>query len=238
MYYRLLQQMAAEASHVSSSLIGRQLALDPTQVRKDIEMIGLPGKPRVGFVVADLLRSIETFLGWNHPKEAVLAGAGRLGSALLGYERFQEYGIRIVAAFDTDPKKIGMTVGGIKTYILDSLPGRARWMGVELGVITTPPQAAQRVADLMVQGGIGAIWNFAPVHLRVPENLIVQNEDLGHALASLSLKLVRRAQERRGAPADETQGAPELQAGLALDEKPAEVEPGAGLDGDASTNEQ
>lgn len=221
-YYRLLQQMAAQDRHVSCSLIGRHLGLDPTQVRKDIEMIGLAGKPKVGFVVVDLLRGIEAFLGWDSPKEAILAGAGRLGSALLGYERFREYGIRILAAFDTDPKKIGMSIADKRVYLLDSLPGRTRWMGVSLGVITTPPGAAQRVADLMVQGGIRAIWNFAPVHLRVPDSVIVQNEDLGHALASLSFRLARRDSGRNGS-SDEPQAlAPDFSDDLVLDVGPEE----------------
>ncbi len=150
LYYRIGQQfLAAGVSHVSSSTIGRDLGLDPTQVRKDLEMIGLAGKPKVGFGVADLLRGIEMFLGWDRLKEAVLVGAGSLGSALLRYERFREYGITIAAAFDTDPSKIGTPIGGKEVFLLDSLPGRVRRMGVQLGIITTPPQAAQRVVDLM-----------------------------------------------------------------------------------------
>jgi redox-sensing transcriptional repressor len=199
LYYRVLQQLvAAGVRHVSSSVIGRDLGLDPTQVRKDIEATGLSGKPRVGFAVADLLRAIETSLGWDRPKEAVLAGAGSLGSAILRYKRFGDYGIRIVAAFDTDPEKIGRPIDGTEVLLLDSLPGRVRRMGVHLGVITTPPGAAQRVADLMVDGGIRAIWNFAPVHLRVPASVIVQNEDLGHSLASLSLRLAELRGQQGG----------------------------------------
>jgi redox-sensing transcriptional repressor len=196
LYYRLLQQLVAGGvRHVSSGLIGRDLGLDPTQVRKDIEALGLAGRPRIGFAVSELLHGIESFLGWDRPKDAVLAGAGSLGSALLRYRRFGEYGVRIVAAFDTDPEKIGRPVDGKEVYLLDSLPGRVRRMGVHLGVITTPPCAAQRVADLMAEGGVRAIWNFAPVHLRVPPSVVVQNEDLGHALASLSLRLAHEGPE-------------------------------------------
>jgi len=196
LYYRLLQQLVAGGvRHVSSGIIGRDLGLDPTQVRKDIEALGLAGRPRIGFAVIDLLHGIESFLGWDRPKDAVLAGAGNLGSALLRYKRFGEYGVQIVAAFDTDPEKIGRAIDGKEVYLLDSLPGRVRRMGVHLGVITTPPRAAQRVADLMVEGGVRAIWNFAPVHLRVPPSVVVQNEDLGHALASLSLRLAQEGPE-------------------------------------------
>ncbi len=89
-------------------------------------------------------------------------------------------------------------------------------MGIQLGIITTPPQAAQRVADLMVEGGIRALWNFAPVHLRVPESVVLQNEDLCHSLASLSLKLARRSAELGGATGEPFPGATAFFDGLAL----------------------
>lgn len=239
LYYRLGQQLlAAGIGNVSSSVIGRDLSLDPTQVRKDLEAIGLAGKPKVGFGVADLLRGIETFLGWNRPKEAVLAGAGSLGSALLRYDRFKEYGITIVAAFDTDPHKIGVPIGGKEVFLLDSLPGRTLRMGTQLGIIATPPAAAQRVADLMVEGGIRAIWNFAPVHLRVPESVVLQNEDLCHSLASLSLKLARRAAVL-GGPANEA--FPDANAffdGLAAGGVPDFIEMGAHQMGEALTQDE
>lgn len=228
LYYRIGQQfLASGVRTISSSAIGRDLGLDPTQVRKDFEMIGLSGRPKVGFGVADMLRGIETFLGWDRPKEAVLAGAGSLGSALLRYERFREYGISIVAAFDTDPLKIGTPIGGKAVFLLDSLPGRTRRMGVQLGIITTPPQAAQRVADLMVEGGIRAIWNFAPVHVRVPAQVVLQNEDLCHSLASLSLKLARRAAEIGGESHEPFPGAAAFFEGLALEEPPQSTQPDA-----------
>jgi redox-sensing transcriptional repressor len=228
LYYRLLQQLVAGGvRHASSGLIGRDLGLDPTQVRKDLEAMGLSGRPRIGFAVSDLLRGIEAFLGWDRPKDAVLAGAGNLGSALLRYRRFGDYGVRIVAAFDTDPDKIGRPIDGKEVYLLDSLPGRVRRMGIHLGVIATPPRAAQRVADLMVEAGIRAVWNFAPVHLRLPPTVIVQNEDLGHALASLSLRLAHEGPED-GALAGHFPAVGVLEA----------VEPGAAQAGDAQHDEE
>ena len=192
-YYHVLQEMLiAGTVYVSCSAIARDLGLDPTQVRKDIEMTGIRGKPKVGYPLLDLLRWIERFLGWNNPKSAFLAGAGSLGSALLGYQKFRNHGINIVAAFDTDPQKIGDTVHGIEIQPLGFLPDLARRLHIHLGIIATPAAAAQSAAGLMVQGGIRAIWNFAPVHLRVPEFVIVQNEDLYHSLASLSFKLEKR----------------------------------------------
>jgi redox-sensing transcriptional repressor len=127
-----------------------------------------------------------------------LAGTGSLGSALLGYERFRHHGLEIVAAFDIDPEKIGRQIHGREVLPLISLPefvGRSQTL---VGVIATPAGSAQMVADLLVEGGIRAIWNFAPAHLRVPEHVILVNEDLYHSLASLSFKLESRLAEQAG----------------------------------------
>jgi redox-sensing transcriptional repressor len=183
--------MLTGVTNVSCTAIATALNLDSTQVRKDIEATGIVGKPKVGYPLAALLRWIENFLGWNNTNEAFLAGAGSLGKALLGYEKFRSLGFQLVAAFDTDPYKIGHSISGREVLPVDSLTRMARQMHIHLGVIATPSAAAQSVANLMVEGGIRAIWNFAPAHLKVPEFVILQNEDLYHSLASLSFRLER-----------------------------------------------
>lgn len=177
---------------VSCSTIGQSLNLVPVQVRKDLQYTGIVGKPKTGYSVEALLRAIETFLGWNNVNEAFLAGAGNLGTALLGHERFSRFGLHIVAAFDTDPCKIGQRLHDKAVLPLEKLAGLAQRMSVHLGIITAPADVAQAIADEMVKGGIQAIWNFAPVKLKVPENIIVHNEDLYSSLASLSSKLAKR----------------------------------------------
>ena len=193
-YYRCLQDMmAAGVVHaVSCADLARALGLDPTLVRKDIEMTGIVGKPRVGYPLADLVLWIENFLGLSRPKAAVLAGTGSLGSALLGYGKFRTHGMQIVGAFDVDSEKIGQTIHGTEVQPLFCLADFVRKTGTPLGLIATPAGAAQSVADLMVSGGIRAIWNFAPAHIRVPQGIILQNEDLYYSLASLSFKLEHR----------------------------------------------
>jgi redox-sensing transcriptional repressor len=176
---------------ISCTLIGKDLKLDPTQVRKDLEATEIVGKPKVGYFVSELIGAIETFLGWNNANEAFLVGAGHLGSALLGYERFKSTGLNIVAAFDADPSRVGTQVRGKEVLPLERLVDLAQRMSIHIGIITVPASAAQKVADLMVEGGIKAIWNFAPVHLRLREDIIVQNEDLYNSLASLSHKLAK-----------------------------------------------
>lgn len=192
-YHHYLVDLAATGiRRVSCSIIGRDLNCVPVQVRKDLQYTGIIGKPKTGYAVSELMQAIETFLGWDNVNEALLVGAGNLGTALLGHERFSKFGLRIVAAFDTDPEKIGQSIHGKTVYPLERLSELARQMSIHLGIITAPAEVAQRVADEMVKAGIQAIWNFAPVKLKVPEDIFVHNEDLYSSLASLSWKLAKR----------------------------------------------
>jgi redox-sensing transcriptional repressor len=192
-YHHYLVELEAKGIiQVSCSMIGRDLSQIPVQVRKDLQYTGIIGKPKTGYSVAALILAIETFLGWNNINEAFLVGAGNLGTALLGHERFSKFGMRIVAAFDTDPAKIGQWIHDKAVLPLEQLSDLAPRMSIHLGIITTPAEVAQSVADEMVKGGIQAIWNFAPVKLKVPDYIIVHNEDLYNSLASLSWKLARR----------------------------------------------
>jgi redox-sensing transcriptional repressor len=189
-YLHLLRRHQDDGvQYISCSDVGRELGLDPTQVRKDLEVTGNVGRPRVGFTVAALIEAIESFLGWNKVNEAFLAGAGNLGTALLGYGRLKNYGINIVAAFDADPARIGREIYGRQVLSVERLADLAVRMHVLIGIITVPAEHAQAVADVMVAGGIRAIWNFAPVSLRLPASIIVQNEELYYSLAALSRKL-------------------------------------------------
>lgn len=174
---------------VSSTLIARELSLDPTQVRKDIEYTQIIGRPKTGYPIDELIKAIETFLNWNNINDAFLVGCGNLGTAMLGYQRFKKYGLNFVAAFDTDQNKIGSEIHGITILSIDKLPELAERMHIHFGVLTVPPQYAQFTAEIMVEGGIKAIWNFAPCQLKLPEDIIVENAQLTQSLAVISRKL-------------------------------------------------
>jgi redox-sensing transcriptional repressor len=192
-YHHYLANIQARGiRQISCSTIGRDLGCVPVQVRKDLQYTGITGRPKTGYSVPELILTIETFLGWNNVNEAFLVGAGNLGTALLGHERFSKFGLQIVAAFDTDAAKIGEHLHEKVVLPLDKLDELAHRMSIHLGIITTPADVAQSVADVMVKAGIQAIWNFAPVRLRVPDEIFVHNEDLYASLASLSWKLARR----------------------------------------------
>lgn len=194
-YHHLLVTIARTgATRISCSVIGEALSCVPVQVRKDLQHTGIVGKPKTGYAIHELIGAIESCLGWNRVNEAVLVGVGHLGTALLGYESFTGFGLKIVAAFDNDPNKIGITVSNKPVLPFSGMASLVQSRGIRLGIITTPAGPAQSVADEMVRGGILAIWNFAPVNLHVPTSVVVHNEDLYSSLAALSSQLARRLQ--------------------------------------------
>lgn len=187
-YVRELRQHGEKT--VSCTPIAEYIGCDPTQVRKDLAACGAAGRPRTGFDIDCLIPLIEDFLGWNNTSEAFLAGAGNLGSALVGFEKFrQQQGLDIISVFDTDPGKIGTTISGREVLPINKLSNLARRMHVLIGIITVPAESAQSVADAMVAGGIRAIWNFSPGTLEVPDETIVENADLSVSLGVLTAKL-------------------------------------------------
>lgn len=175
---------------VSCTPLAEHIGCDATQIRKDLAACGAVGKPRTGYDVEELLRLIEDFLGWNNTTEAFLAGAGNLGSALLGFEKFrQQQGLDIVAAFDTDPDKIGSEIYGREVLPLHKLPDLARRMRILIGIVAVPGTSAQQVADAMIAGGIRAIWNFSPKNVQVPVHTVIEHANLSVSLGVLTAKL-------------------------------------------------
>jgi redox-sensing transcriptional repressor len=189
-YLRLLQSLRTGGRDVvSCTHIGKELGLVSTQVRKDLAVTGIVGKPKVGYNIPALISAIEEFLGWKSAQDAFLVGVGSLGRALLGYQGFQEYGLRLVAGFDIDPIKVGSEVHGKQVFALEELSEQALRKHVRIGVLTVPAAAAQYAAKLMVEAGIRAIWNYTPVTLEVPAKVIVEDVKLSASLAVLSSRL-------------------------------------------------
>lgn len=196
-YYHYLRKLQnRQVAYVASPQIAREMNLNEVQVRKDLAAVSRrPGKPRKGFEVDALISSIGEYLGYHQIEEAVLVGAGRLGKALLSYKGFEEHGVRIVAAFDLDKQVVGTIVDGIQIDAIRELPAYCKRQNIRLGIITAPAEKAQGVCNLLVKSGILAIWNFAPVHLHVPENVLVQHENMAVNLAVLSRHLNQRLEQ-------------------------------------------
>ncbi len=198
-YLRLLRPLLHDGQEiVSGTSIASELRLDPVQVRKDLQYTGVPGRPNIGYPLQDLIDGIETTLGWNNLSDAFLAGAGDLGSALLGHEEFQNNGLNIVAAFDVDPLKIGMTIHGKEVLSLEKLVNLAMRMHIHIGIITAPEGAARDITDRMVAGGIKAIWNFSSAILDVPGDVVVENAQLTSSLAILTGRLRELTKKQKG----------------------------------------
>lgn len=189
-YYHYLCRLQEKGqAMISASQMAEDLDVHPTQVRKDLAITGVQGKPKVGSRVDDLVRSIETFLNWNNASDAFLVGAGNLGSALMGYSGFNRAGIRVTAAFDARPDRVGSRIHGVEVLPMAKFKDLVQRMHIAIGIITVPAEGAQEIADLMVQSGIQAIWNFAPTSLDVPDDVIIENVEFYSSLAILSRRL-------------------------------------------------
>lgn len=190
-YYRFLSEStaAAPAGAVTSAQIARAVDVDPTQVRKDFGSIGLAGMGRVGYDVCEVCRAIRLALGFDRQYEAVLVGAGRLGSALMAYSGFARYGLQIVAAFENDQRRIGRKIAGCtirSTMLMKSYVARSQ---IRLAILTTPAEVAQQMADRLVSAGVKAIWNFTPIRLTAPPGVLVRNEHISMGLSEIAYHL-------------------------------------------------
>ena len=185
-YLRYLKGEAGKGvEYVSSAAVAKALGVSAVGVRKDLALVASrPGKPRFGFEVRRLIGDIEKFLGYHRWTNAVIVGAGGLGRAILAYEGFDNYGIHVIAAFDSSPAKVG-AVGGKPIYPMDRLKDIVLRFSVRVAILTVPRGAAQEACDDIVRAGIPAILNFAPVYLHVPDGVSVKYEDLAVSLAAL-----------------------------------------------------
>ncbi len=176
------------ATYISATALANALGMGEVQVRKDLAMVSDGGRPKVGYLRESLIEDISQFLGYDNTTDAILIGAGKLGQALLGYIGFEAYGLNILAAFDAAPTG-SQTDEGKPIYHIDQLESFCRGHNVLMGIITVPAEHAQQVCDKLIACGIKAIWNFAPTHLDVPQNILVQNENMATSLAVLSMHL-------------------------------------------------
>ena len=185
MYLDLLRDLPEERyEHISATTIARKLSLGEVQVRKDLASISGAGKPKLGYLTSELIENLENSLGCNNYALAVLVGAGKLGKALLDYDEFEKFGIKIAAAFDSNDKEISIT-GKIKVKPINEFEDFCKSRNIQLGIITVGAGSAQAVCDKMVECGITGILNFAPCSPHVPDGVVIQNENLALSLAHL-----------------------------------------------------
>lgn len=190
-YLNYMKSLPEETENISATRMAAALGLGDVMVRKDLAKVSNGGRRKLGYVRAGLIRDIEDFLDMNQITCAVLVGAGKLGQALLGYEGFEKSGLNLMAGFDVSPS--GTLLGsGKPIYPMNRLEAFCRHYDVRIGVIAVPAENAQQVCDQLVACGIRAIWNFAPVHLKVPDHVVVQTENLAVSLTDLRMRLKSR----------------------------------------------
>lgn len=196
-YLAYLKNMPEGGSpYISATALANALDMGEVQVRKDLAMVSDGGRPKIGYLRENLIDDIEQFLGYDNTTDAVLIGAGKLGQALLDYNGFGAYGLNILAAFDVAPT-LEKTEGGKPVYPITKLESFCRTHKVLMGIITVPAENAQAVCDLLIENKIKAIWNFAPIHLDVPANILVQYENMATSLAVLSMHLQAQIKEKK-----------------------------------------
>lgn len=196
-YLAYLKSIPEGAStYISATALANALGMGEVQVRKDLAMVCDGGRPKIGYPREVLIEDIEQFLGYDNTTDAVLIGAGKLGQALLGYSGFAAYGLNILAAFDVNPGE-NHSVDGKPILPIDQLESFCRTHKVLMGIITVPVEQAQAVCDQLIGCGIKAIWTFAPTHLEVPSNILVQHENMATSLAVLSMHLQAQIKEKK-----------------------------------------
>ena len=190
LYARVLASLEGQGVEVvSSQTLGTLLQATPAQIRKDLSYFGRFGKQGRGYRVSGLLRELRQILGLERQWSAVLVGVGHLGRAVLSYDGFAPQGFHVVAAFDTDPAKVGTQIGGIPIQDVRELEAVTREKTIDIGIVAVPGEHCQQVVDLLVTKGIKAILNYAPYQPRVPKGVWIRDIDPVVALQSMTFHL-------------------------------------------------
>lgn len=198
LYYRALVETAErKIPTISSERLAEMAGVNAAKVRKDLSYLGSYGTRGVGYEVEYLLAQISQQLGLTESRPVVIAGVGRLGQALANYAGFTARGFEVVGLVDADPAKVGTTIGDLEVEPIEDLPGIVREREVAIAILAVPAEAAQRVADHLVDAGVTAVLNFAPRVIQVPDHVSLRKVDL-----AIELQILSFYQQRNGRPPD------------------------------------
>lgn len=185
-YYRYLGELVKnDVDRISSKELGEKIGFTASQIRQDLNNFGDFGQQGYGYNVKELHNQIGTILGVGKEYNAVLIGAGNIGQAIANYSRFTDIGLGITAIFDANPKLVGMRIRDVEIKDIDELKEYLEENNIDMGILCVPRINAQRVCDVLVNGGVKGIWNFAPINLNVPETVKVENVHLSESLLTL-----------------------------------------------------
>ena len=185
-YYRYLGELVKnDVDRISSKELGEKIGFTASQIRQDLNNFGDFGQQGYGYNVKELHNQIGAILGVGKEYNAVLIGAGNIGQAIANYSRFTDIGLGITAIFDANPKLVGMRIRDVEIKDIDELKGYLEENHIDMGILCVPRINAQKVCDVLVNGGVRGIWNFAPIDIHVPETVKVENVHLSESLLTL-----------------------------------------------------
>lgn len=193
--HKLLQMKYEGKTFVSTTELADYMNIELIVVRKDIALTNLAGQRRVGYNINDLIIAVKEYLGWQSTLTATLIGAGALGTAILGYDEFSAYGLKIETVFDCDTNKVGRALRDHEIYDIATIRTRLKPNPPDIAILCVSNVTAQLVADQVIGVGIKSIWNFTNTSLMTPDNIIVQNEVISGGFAMLAVKIKRAAEE-------------------------------------------
>lgn len=186
-YVGLLRQHGVE--YVSSTAIAKEINVDASQIAKDLSVLGIKGKTRIGYEVAALESALRSFLGFSCSHRAVLIGVGSLGSALISDTGLDRFGLNIVGGFDVNLKIVGTSIKNVPIHHIDEFSQRTAELGAEIAILAVPVDVAQQMADMAVDAGIRALWNFTPFRIRTAPGTVIQNTSIYAHLAVMYNRL-------------------------------------------------
>lgn len=199
LYRRLLSNLLLDGvQNVYSHQLATMAGVSAAQVRRDMMAVGYNGTPVKGYTISDLIESIDRMLDSTHGQTVAIVGMGNLGRAIAAYFGNRKPNLSVRAAFDNDVEKIGHIVDGIECFHVSEFPRVAEERKIEVAVITVPAHAAQPVADLLTHSRVKGLLNFAPVRLRVPDDVYVENMDMAVSLEKVAYFARAGAPRRRG----------------------------------------
>lgn len=190
----LRSQHSRGVTRVSSTQIAKEINVDASQIAKDLSLLNVKGKTRIGYEVAPLIAGLEEFLGFRVTHKAFMIGTGSLGRALIQDTGLAQFGLSIVAGFDINPELVGSSVGNVPIYHIDELDARQAETGTEIGILAVPAEHAQDATDNMIACGIKAIWNFTPSRIKASGEIVIQNTSI---YAHLAVMYNRLEEKRR-----------------------------------------
>ncbi len=197
-YYRYLGDLLERGvERISSNDLSEKMRVTASQIRQDLNNFGGFGQQGYGYNVEFLYNEIGRILGLDKTYHMIIVGGGNLGQALTNYVKFEKRGFKIIGIFDVNPELVGKNVRGIEIRVADEIPRFLRENDIQIAALTLPKSQAEEMAVLLVETGVKAIWNFAHLDLRLPEDVIVENVHLSESLMQLSYNISRRQETGR-----------------------------------------